>query len=158
MWELLSSDGWQRVEWHPKEVRRGDNALLAMELRLSGDFWDPLELVRTNTYILTPQYDCKLPAVMLKLSQLEVMIEGVAAWLEHRLCPDVTLSPERYQVLSFRLSPREDLISDQEHPICSVVYAAARHRCEWLMPVDEPCIRLFFEGIQRWHRAFLAGS
>jgi hypothetical protein len=153
VWDLASSDGWQRIVWHPKQIIYRPEPLLPVELRLSGQFWDPEGLSDRDEYILVDQVDCALPHVLLSISQIRFLEIGLAAWLDHRAPIDTVLSPNEYQALSFRLEPRDQLISSVDKPICAVAYIAARVRCEWLLPVDPSCITAFHEAIQRWRKS-----
>jgi hypothetical protein len=156
VWELVSSDGWQRVSWRPKHIVYLAEPFLLVELRISGEFWDPKELADTDEYKLARQVECALPNVMLSLSKADLLDTALVAWLDHRTPVEIALSPSTYQALSFQLGPSEDLISTREKPVCTLAYRAARLRCEWLLPVDQSCIRSFQESIQQW-RAALAG-
>ena len=150
MWELASSDGWQRLVCNPKQIIHEAEPILSVELKLSGEFWDPKELIETDRYTLARQVDCVLPNVTMLLNKLVTLDAELAAWMDCRAPIDIVLSPNKYQTLRFQLGPHENLISTREKPVFTLAYYAARLRCEWLLPVDQSCVRSFLEGIQNW--------
>jgi hypothetical protein len=153
VWELVSSDGWQRITWYPKQIVYRSEPLLLVELRHSGEFWDPGALADAEEYISVPQVECTLPNILLSLSKISLLDTSLAAWLDHRAHFDIVLSPNTYQSLSFQLGPSEQLISTRDKPACTLAYAAARLRSEWVMPVDQSCIRGFRQTIQLWRKS-----
>lgn len=153
MWELLSRDGWQRIDWHPADVIHGDQVVIPTELRLSGQFWDPRALIEIQEYKESLHYECKLPVILLALDRVDSLISHLETWLRDRSPFDMRLSPQTYQALAFHLGQRDDIVSSADRPVCTVQYTSARIRWEWLLPVDHGCLERFCVGLKEWQES-----
>lgn len=150
MWSLISNDGWQRLEWQPKEIVVKDVVHALGELRLIGSNWDPTALLTADEFVLGEHSTLAMPNVLLLLSSIDAMIEGLNRWLVDRSAIDLSLADEPSLTIGLQLGPNRRLISTIEQPVCTISCYSARLRWEWLMVVDETCLRSFLNDILRW--------
>lgn len=151
MWELNSRDGWQTMEWKVQEAQLcNTHTSVIASLRLSGRFWDPVRLSVDNEYILTSQYQCELPSILLSLEKIDMLILNLSNWFREYASVDVNLSLNEYQCVSFHLGVVNDLTCSRVAPICTIKYLASRALLQWRLPVDESCLQAFAQQVVDW--------
>lgn len=159
-WRLPSNNGWTAFAG---EIRRrfaladGRSVLLA-RIKLSGEFWrrDPLEEDEWSADVVA-DFDLRLPQFVLDDEALRGLLDRLDTWFirfdARQAQPakfEVELAALQGQQLSISFEAGKDRRLTTGHLSCLIRCCSERLKLvEVAFPVDQSCIRLFRDDLQK---------
>ncbi|HEX8289568.1 MAG TPA: hypothetical protein VF556_16410 [Pyrinomonadaceae bacterium] len=159
--ELPSNSGWCKTTWKFYDVIQFENRrLFATEVIFNSSFWNYAASISGKFKDAKLVEDCflKLPQLSLVEWELERLYSHLAKWLQTPLSlleetpleyiADLTASTD-YQFFEMKFGITGNNIVPRGQTECTISYKASGISGEISYIVDQSCIRIFAEGLEK---------
>ena len=157
--ELPSNSGWRKTTWRFYDtIQTERHRLFAAEVAFDSKFWNYAASIRGNFENAELVEDCslKLPQVLFAEWELEKLYSHLAKWLETPLnlieetpldyVANLTTNDHFFE-MKFGITGNSIVSRGQTE--CTIVYKASGISGKISYIIDQSCIRIFAEGIQK---------
>ena len=149
---ICSADGWNSLVFEFKSrLSTRNGVFFVCSVSSDGKFWDREQTVTSEMMgELVPDYEFHLLQVILSEERLRECRDHLQKWLSNPFAFELQLSAPGEPTLTLFMGERDDFISKIDRPVFSLRYNSSRMKAESCFVIDQSCVNLFLQGLNRW--------